>query len=384
MKKNTIIFLFIQFLFFSSHLQALNIDGNQDTVAAHGYAAHVATEELKPYTFSRRALAAKDVGIDISYCGICYSDVQFVKDELANKHMPLVPGHEIVGIVSAVGSDVTKYQIGDKVGVGCLVDSCGWCYECNTEQQQFCENKTNTYGSYNEETGEVTQGGYSDYIVVKEDFVLRIPDDLDLATAAPLLCAGITAYSALYNWDLDVNDTIGVIGVGVLGRIAIKMAKVIGAKVVAFTNSSSELEEIKQLGADEVVVVDDTNKIAEEYKKSFDLIIDTLPVAHDVNCYLECLSRDATLVIVGNPTEKISVNSNLLATKRRGIAGSVIGGITDTQYMLEFCSENDIAADVEIIAANDINKAYERMLRNDANDSFVIDASTFKDINLQN
>jgi uncharacterized zinc-type alcohol dehydrogenase-like protein len=378
MKKSTIIFLFLQFLVFYSHLQARNIDGNQGAVVAHAYANYSTTDELKPYTFSRRELAETDVGIDISYCGICHCDLQSVKNNHDNQYMPLVPGHEIVGIVSAIGSEVTKYKIGDRVGVGSLVNSCGDCYECNTEQQQFCDHKTYTYCSFNEEAGEVTQGGYSDYIVVKEDFIVQIPDNLELAAAAPLLCAGATVYSALSNWDLDINDTLGVIGTGSLAQITIKMAKAIGAKVVLFTDSDNKVEGLKQFGADEVVVVNDTNKIVEEYKNSFDLIVDTLLVDHDINCYLECLARDATFVFVGVPTERISVDIRLLATKRRGISASKIAGFPDTQYMLEFCSENDIKADIEIIAANDINQAHERMLRNDANNIFVIDATTFK------
>jgi uncharacterized zinc-type alcohol dehydrogenase-like protein len=349
-------------------------------VNTDGYAAYTTKDELKPYSFQRRELQGTDVGIDISYCGICHSDLHAVKGEWGEVKMPLVPGHEIVGIVSAVGDEVSMYNVGDKVGVGCLIDSCGQCFECESEQEQFCNNKVFTYGSIDKQSGEVTQGGYSNYIVVKEEFVLKIPENLALEKVAPLLCAGITTYSALSAWNIDIDSTIAVVGVGGLGHITIKIAKALGATVVAFTHSPNKIDDIKQLGVDEVVVTNN-DKIIEEYKENFDMILDTVSAPHDVNMYLEYLKRDGTLIFVGMPEKEVAFNVKSLILKRRNISGSIIGGITETQDMLTFCGENNITADVEVISADEINKGYERMLASDVKYRFVIDASTFKQDN---
>lgn len=340
------------------------------------YAAHAATADLVPYTFERRDLLEDDVLIDILYCGICHSDIHMAHNDWGGAQYPFVPGHEIIGRVREVGSKVTGFSVGDAVGVGCLVDSCQHCDSCRDGYEQYCENgNTGTYNAVDKISGGYTKGGYSDKIVVKESFVLRIPDNLDLSAAAPLLCAGITTWSPLSHWNVKKGDKVGVIGLGGLGHMAIKFANAMGAHVVMITTSPSKGEDATRLGAHEVLLSND-EEVMKSHNHSFDFLLNTIPVGHNPNPYIMLLKRDATMVLVGALEPLDDLNGRLLIGKRKNIAGSLIGGIKETQEMLDFCGQHNIVSDVEVIAIQDVNKAYERVMKADVKYRFVIDMSS--------
>ena len=342
------------------------------TVKAYG--AHAADRPLEPMDIARRAPGPHDVQIEIAYCGICHSDLHQVRAEWAGTLWPCVPGHEIVGRVSAVGGHVKGFREGDLVGVGCMVDSCQHCDDCEAGLENYCDGMVGTYNGPTDDPPGHTLGGYSQRIVVHERYVLRVnhPEE-QLAAVAPLLCAGITTYSPLRHWQAGPGKKIGVVGIGGLGHMGIKLAHAMGAHVVAFTTSESKREDAKALGADEVVVSRNEGEMA-AHAKSFDLILNTVAAPHDLDAFLVLLNRDGTMTLVGAPaTSHPSPNVFNLITKRRSIAGSMIGGIPETQEMLDFCAEHGITADIELIRAGDINAAYERMLKGDVKYRFVID-----------
>jgi alcohol dehydrogenase (NADP+) len=342
------------------------------------YAAQSASSPLAPFTIPRRAPGARDVEIDILFCGVCHSDLHQARDEWHNTTYPCVPGHEIVGTVTRVGPEVTKFKVGDRAGVGCMVGSCGTCTSCTAGHEQYCTNTVVfTYNSDDTVLGGKTYGGYSSSIVVDQSFVLQIPKTLDLAAAAPLLCAGITTYSPLRRWKAGPGQKVGIVGLGGLGHMGVKLAKAMGAHVVLFTTSPRKVEDGKRLGADEVVV--STNE--EEMKKqgaTFDLIIDAVSAQHDVDAYLKRLKLDGSLVLVGAPEHPLSVSAFNLLLPRRHFSGSAIGGVAETQEMLDFCAKKGIASDIEIIPMAKINEAWDRLLKQDVKYRFVIDMSTLK------
>jgi uncharacterized zinc-type alcohol dehydrogenase-like protein len=347
-------------------------------VKAYGAPAHDA--DLEPLNIPRRPLNARDVSIDILYCGVCHSDLHTARNDWGGTIYPVVPGHEIIGRVVAVGDVVTKYKVGDLVGVGCMVDSCKTCRSCKNDMEQYCLNKfTGTYNGDDRHLNKQTFGGYSEKIVVDEDFVLKVPDNLDAAAAAPLLCAGITTWSPLRHWNVTKGSRVAVVGLGGLGHMAIKLAKGLGAEVTLFSRTPSKTLDAQQLGADRVVISTDEAQML-EVKGNFDLIIDTVPYVHDLNPYVSTLDIAGTLVLVGylGPLEPI-LNTVPLILGRKSIAGSVIGGIAETQEMLDFCGMHHIVADVELIKMQDINSAYERMLKSDVKYRFVIDMQSLKD-----
>ncbi|EJF89265.1 NAD(P)-dependent alcohol dehydrogenase [Bartonella tamiae] len=336
-------------------------------------------QKFEPFSFERRDPLDHDVDIDILYCGVCHSDLHTARGEWAGTQYPCVPGHEIVGKVKRVGAKVKKFKIGDKVGVGCMVNSCRTCESCLNGLEQYCLNgSTQTYNSPDPETGpqRYTFGGYSKRVVVNEDFVLKIPDNLDLAAAAPLLCAGITTYSPLRHWGAKKGTKVGIAGLGGLGHMAVKIAHAMGCDVSMLTTSPSKADDAKHLGADHIVLTRD-NKEMEKAAKSLDLIIDTIAAEHNIDSYLNLLKVDGTLVQVGAPVDPLPVQAFSLIATRRTFAGSMIGGIAETQEMLDFCGQHNIIADVEMIKAQDIDHAYERMLKSDVKYRFVIDMASF-------
>jgi uncharacterized zinc-type alcohol dehydrogenase-like protein len=339
-----------------------------------GYAARSAEAPLAPFRFERRLPGPKDVRIEILYCGVCHSDLHIARNEWNSTIYPVVPGHEIVGRVTAVGAQVSAFKEGDLVGVGCLVDSCRRCISCDEGLEQHCEHSwTPTYGGYDKHSGGVTHGGYSQSVVVDEHFVLRVPADLDPAAVAPLLCAGITVYSPLRQWKVRAGDKVGIVGLGGLGHVGLKIARAMGADVVLFTTSPAKAEDALRLGAQEVVVSTDSDAMA-RHANSFDFILNTVAAAHDLDPFLSLLKRDATMTLVGAPAEPHpSLTAFSLIFKRRRLAGSMIGGIAETQEMLDFCAEHGIVADIELIRMDEINRAFERMLKNDVRYRFVID-----------
>jgi uncharacterized zinc-type alcohol dehydrogenase-like protein len=338
-----------------------------------GYAAHTQHTPLVPFSFARRSLTANDVQIDILYCGVCHSDIHQTRDEWGNATFPMVPGHEIVGKVAAVGSAVSKFKVGDSVGVGCLVGSCGDCHECHDHQEQYCNQAEFTYNSPDKHSGGSNYGGYSKHIVVNQAFVLRIADTLDLAAAAPLLCAGITTYSPLMHWHVGEGDKVGVVGLGGLGHMAVKFAHALGAHVVLFTTSPGKSDDAKRLGADAVVISKNADEM-QAHLGSFDFILNTVAAPHNLDSYTTLLKRDGTLCLVGVPDQPHpSPAVGNLIFKRRSLAGSLIGGIQETQEMLDFCAEHNIVSDIEMIPMQQINEAYERVLRSDVKYRFVID-----------
>ena len=343
-----------------------------------GYAASSAETPLAPFSFERRDPGPSDVAIEILYCGVCHSDLHTVRNEWKNAVYPALPGHEIIGRVSAVGSEVSRFKVGDIAAVGCMVDSCRTCPSCREGLEQYCDNVfTGTYNSPDKISGGMTFGGYSDHIVVTEDFVLKVPDNLDLAAAAPLLCAGITTYSPLRRWNAGPGKKVGVVGLGGLGHMAVKLAHAMGAHVVLFTTSKSKVEDGKRLGADEVVLSTDADAVS-AHAESFDLIIDAVAATHDINLYLGLVKRDGTLVQVGVPEEPLPVHVLSLVWKRRNFSGSLIGGIAETQEMLDFCGKHGITSDIEIIPIQEIETAYTRMLKSDVKYRFVIDMQSLK------
>ena len=346
------------------------------------YAATNATAPLTPFECERREPRPNDVKIDILYCGVCHSDLHQVKNEWKNTIYPLVPGHEIVGYVAQVGNEVKSFKEGDRVAVGCLVDSCQNCPSCRDHLEQYCEKgMVLTYNGKDLVDGSITRGGYSTQIVVDEKFVLKIPSeyqDKDLPAVAPLLCAGITTYSPLHHWKVGKGSKVGIVGIGGLGHIAIKIAHAMGAHVVVFTSSESKVKEAQKLGADEVVVSKKENEL-KKYTNTLDFILNTVSVPHNLDTYLTLLKRDGTLCLVGAPpTPHTSPNIQNLIFKRRQIAGSLIGGLKETQEMLNFCAKNHILSEIEIIPIQKINEAYERMLKNDVKYRFVIDIASLK------
>jgi uncharacterized zinc-type alcohol dehydrogenase-like protein len=344
-------------------------------LAANAFAATSATEPLSPATIERRDVGPRDVLIAIKYCGICHSDIHYVRGEWGESHYPVVPGHEIVGIVAEVGSEVTTHAVGDRVGVGCMVDSCGECASCRRGEEQYClKGNTLTYGSIGTD-GRVTQGGYSTHVVVSEDFVVKVPEGLELDAAAPLLCAGITTYSPLRRWGAGPGKNVAVIGLGGLGHMAVKLAHAMGAEVTVLSQSLKKREDALRLGADHYAATSDPDTF-EKLAGSFDLIVNTVSATINLDAYLSLLAVDGTMVNVGAPAEPMSINVFPLLLGRRSFAGSAIGGIQETQEMLNFCAEQHVGAEVEVIPADKINEAYERVLASDVRYRFVIDVST--------
>jgi len=350
------------------------------TTLTDGYAAPAAGDRLAPWRFERRDPGPRDVRIAIDYCGVCHSDIHTVRGEWGEQNWPFVPGHEIIGRVIGVGAAVTRHKVGDVVGVGCMVNSCRQCAPCQSGNEQFCEaGFTGTYSGVEGETGKPTYGGYSTHIVVDEDFVLRIPEGLDPAGAAPLLCAGITTYSPLRHWKVKSGDRVGVVGLGGLGHVAIKLAHAMGAHVVLFTTSPGKADDGRRLGADEVVVSTDKAAMA-AHAYSLDFVLDTVSAPHNLDDYLALLKIDGTLALVGMPaTPHPPIDPASLILKRRSVAGSITGGLPTTQEMLDFCAEHGITADVEMIAIDEINEAYERLLAADVKYRFVIDMATLRE-----
>jgi uncharacterized zinc-type alcohol dehydrogenase-like protein len=342
------------------------------------YSAASATSPLESTTIPRREPGERDVEIEILFCGICHSDVHQVRNEwsgLMPTVFPIVPGHEIVGRVSKVGSAVTAFKLSDIVGVGCLVDSDGTCPQCRAGYEQFCPNLTLTFNSPDKHLGGVTYGGYSKSIVVDEHFVLRVPSNLDLAGVAPLLCAGITTYSPMRHWGVGTGKKVGVVGLGGLGHMGVKFAHAFGAQVVVFTTSPDKKADAIRLGADEVVISSNADEM-QKHASSFDFILDTISADHDINAYLQLLGRHGNLTLVGAPAKPLAVSAFALIMGSRSFSGSNIGGIAETQEMLDYCGAHNITADVEIISIPNVNGAYERLTKSDVKYRFSIDMSS--------
>ena len=343
-----------------------------------GYATKSAEALLAPYDFERREPRPNDVQIEIMYCGVCHSDIHQARNEWGNAHYPMVPGHEIIGKVTALGTAVNDFTIGETVGVGCLVDSCRTCPDCQDDLEQFCNAPTFTYNSEDKVSGGNTFGGYSTQVVVDRHFVLHVSDKLDPAAAAPLLCAGITTYSPLRHWKIGKGHKVGIVGLGGLGHMGVKLAVAMGAEVVLFTTSPNKVEDGKKLGAHDVVISKNSDEM-QKHLLSFDFILDTVAAAHDLDAYSSLLKRDGTLCLVGVPDHPHpSPSVGNLIFKRRQIAGSLIGGIKETQEMLDFCAEHNIVSDIEMIPMQQINEAYERVLKSDVKYRFVIDLASLK------
>jgi uncharacterized zinc-type alcohol dehydrogenase-like protein len=341
-----------------------------------GYAAQTAESPLAPFNFERRALRGNDVALEVLYCGVCHSDLHSARNDWGVGIYPLVPGHEIVGRVIEVGPDVTRYKIGDNVAVGCMVDSCQQCDQCHSDHEQYCRNvRTDTYNSPDRIDGQITMGGYSKHLVSREEFVLRIPEGLDIAKVGPLLCAGITTYSPLRTWNVGPGSRVGVVGLGGLGHMAVKLAAAMGAQVIVMSRSPDKEADALALGAKAILVSTDEEAMAQA-ANSFDLIIDTVPVKHDINPYLPLLDIDGTLVLVGQVGPVDEPMTMPLIFGRRRIAGSLIGGIAETQEMLDFCARENVLPDCEMIRMDEINDAFERMERSDVRYRFVIDMAS--------
>lgn len=345
----------------------------------HAYGAQSATSAIEPMEIARRAPRPDDVVIQIDYCGICHTDIHFAHNDWGMTEYPVVPGHEIVGHVTAVGDQVTRFAPGDRVGVGCLVDSCRECAACNDGLEQYCEQGwVATYNGVDRQDGTRTYGGYSERIVVSDRFVVSVPASLDSAAAAPLLCAGITTYSPLKHFGVGAGHRIGIVGMGGLGHMAVKFARAMGAEVTLFTRSGSKVEEARKQGAHHVVISTDEAQM-QAAAGTFDFVLDTVPVAHDLNPYLIALKTNGTLILVGMP-EPVAppVNAGILIFGRKQLAGSLIGGLPETQEMLDFCAEHGIVCDIEMLDIKDINQAYARMQKSDVRYRFVIDMKSFQ------
>lgn len=347
------------------------------TIKAYG--AEDAQADLKPMHIDRRPCGDDDVKIDITYCGVCHSDIHTVRNDWKNSKYPVVPGHEIIGRVVEIGNNVTRFKKGDLVGVGCMVDSCHECSACKEDLEQYCEHgMVATYNSKDKHLGGQTFGGYSTSITVDKEFVLTIPENIDAKAAAPLLCAGITTWSPLQTWNVKNGDKVGVIGLGGLGHMGVKFANALGAHVVMITTSPDKAQDAKALGAHDVLISND--KVAmKKHQHSFDFILNTIPVGHEMDPYIALLKRDATMVLVGAVEPLKPFHGGGLIGGRKRIAGSLIGGIKETQEMLDFCGEHNIVSDVELINIKDVNKAYGRIIDSDVKYRFVIDMSTLKD-----
>lgn len=350
-----------------------------NTINVKAYGTEAADAPLQGLSIPRREVAAHDVKIEILYCGVCHSDLHTARNEWHNTIYPNVPGHEIVGKVVSVGSHVKKFKVGDTVGIGCIVDSCRECQYCNDGLEQFCETgMTGTYNAPDKYLPNIqTYGGYSESIVVDENYVLSIPENLDLAATAPLLCAGITTYSPLKHWNVGPGKTIGIVGIGGLGHMGIKIAKAMGAHVVAFTTSESKFKEAQRLGADEVVLSSDPEQM-NKFRGKLHFILDAVSAEHDINAYLSLLRVDGSLALVGAPEQPLPVAAFSVILGRKSFAGSMIGGIAETQEMLDFCGKHNITADIEMIDMNQINEAYDRLLKGDIKYRFVIDMASLK------
>jgi uncharacterized zinc-type alcohol dehydrogenase-like protein len=347
---------------------------------AKAYSASSATSPMASTTIPRREPTEHDVQIEILYCGICHSDLHSVRNEWSEfmpTVYPIVPGHEIVGRVAKVGSAVTKVKPGDLAAVGCMVDSDGTCPECKAGLEQFCPNFTLTFNSPDKHLGGITYGGYSDSIVVDQRFVLRVPSNLNLAGAAPLLCAGITTYSPMRRWNVGKNQKVGVVGLGGLGHMAVKFARALGAQVTVFTTSPNKKEDAFRLGAHEVVVSRDAAEM-QKHVGTFNFILDAVSADHDINAYINLLARDGNLTLVGAPAKPLAVAAFGLIMGRRSLSGSMIGGVAETQEMLDFCGQHNITADIEVIPIQKVNEAYERLLKSDVKYRFSIDMASLK------
>ncbi|SHF60146.1 uncharacterized zinc-type alcohol dehydrogenase-like protein [Salegentibacter echinorum] len=342
------------------------------------YGAQASDANLEALDIERRDITANDVKIEITYCGVCHSDIHQVRNDWKNSNYPVVPGHEIIGKVTEVGENVKNFKQGDLVGVGCMVDSCQECDSCKDDLEQFCEKgATLTYNSKDKHLGGHTFGGYSEQVIVDKDFVLKVPENIDARGAAPLLCAGITTWSPLRHWNVKKGDKVGVIGLGGLGHMGVKFAHALGAHVVMITTSPSKADDAKELGADEVLVSKDEDAMKKQ-AGTFDFLLNTVPVGHDVNPYVALLKRDATMVLVGAIEPLDPVHGGGLIGGRKSIAGSVIGGIKETQEMLDFCGEHNIVSDIEMIDMQNINEAFERVVKSDVKYRFVIDMKSLK------
>ena len=347
----------------------------------NAYAVQSATDALAPFSFQRRDVQSHDVQIDILYCGVCHSDIHQARNEWGGSIYPMVPGHEIVGRVIKTGSQVTKFKADDLVGVGCFVDSCRECPQCKANQEQYCEKGMSpTYNGYEQDSKTPTLGGYSTQIVVDENYVLRVSPKLPLEGVAPLLCAGITTYSPLRHWNVGKGHKVGVLGLGGLGHMGVKLAAAFGAEVTMLSTSPSKEADAKRLGADRFALTSNP-EVFKQYSRYFDFILDTVSAPHDLEKYLETLKTDGTLIIVGLPPEPIPVPAFSLVPRRRSVAGSMIGGIAETQEMLDFCADHDITSDVEVIPIQQINEAYERTIKGQVKYRFVIDIASLKETN---
>lgn len=341
------------------------------------FGTEAAIEPLKNMDIKRREVTPHDVEIEILYCGICHSDLHSIHNDWGNTIYPDVPGHEIVGKVTKIGKDVTKFKVGDLAGVGCIVDSCRECEHCHEGEEQFCEKGwTVVFNSPDPKHGGITYGGFSESIVVDENYVVHVPETLDLASAAPILCAGITVYSPLKHWNAGPGKNIGIIGIGGLGHMAIKIAKAMGAYITVFTTSQSKADDAKRLGADAVVLSTDAQQMAKCPKQN--MILDTVSAKHDVNAYLNLLKVDGSLVLVGLPNEPLEVGAFNVVNGRKSFSGSNIGGIAETQEVLDFCAKHNISADIELINIQDVNSAFDRLAKGQVKYRFVIDMASLK------
>ncbi len=342
-----------------------------------GYAVKSAKAPLEPFSFDRRNLGSKDVALDIYYAGICHSDIHQAREEWGPAIFPMVPGHEIAGKVTAVGSDVKKFQVGDLIGVGVFVDSCRKCESCKAGLEQYCvEGMTGTYNTYERDGKTVAMGGYSDTFVIHEDYAVHIPENLNLAGVAPLMCAGITLYSPLRNWKAGPGKKVGIIGLGGLGHMGVKFAVALGADVTVFSHSPEKEEDAKKMGAHHFVTTKDAGNL-KKLEKQYDLLLNTVSADIDLEPYLQMLKLDGTLVVIGLPGKPYAINAGTLLGQRRSLSGSMIGGIAQLQEMLNFCGEKSIVSDVEVIEADYINTAYDRTVASDVKYRFVIDAKSF-------
>ena len=356
-------------------LQPTPTQSAQRPTSAQAYGVTSATSPVAPVTIERRALRPDDVAIQISHCGVCHSDLHMAHNDWGMSVYPMVPGHEIVGTVTAVGPAVTKFKVGDRAAVGCLVDSDQTCEHCKAGHEQFCPNWVMTYGSHDLQDGSITQGGYSDHVVVRQEFVCRLPDSLDISRAAPLLCAGITTYSPLRKYGVGPGKKVGIAGLGGLGHMGVKLAAAMGAEVTMITTSPEKAADARELGAHDVLISGDQEAM-DAAAERFDFILNTIPVSHDVGPYLSLLKPNGVMVIVGAIDMLEGVHGGALAMRNRVIAGSLIGGLRETQEMLDFCAEKNVMPDVEIIGPDRINEAWERLVKGDVRYRFVIDMST--------
>ncbi|WP_297094748.1 NAD(P)-dependent alcohol dehydrogenase [uncultured Draconibacterium sp.] len=345
------------------------------TITVKAFGTEAQDKPLHSMDVQRRALMENDVELEILYCGICHSDLHAIKNDWGGTAYPIVPGHEIIGKVTKIGSKVSKFKEGDLAGIGCIVDSCGHCHQCNDGEEQFCEEGwTLVFNAPDKHLGGVTYGGFSKHIVCDANYILKIPEFENLGAAAPLLCAGITTYSPLKHWGAGPGKKIGIIGIGGLGHMAVKIAKAMGAHVTVFTTSPDKVEDAKRLGADEAVLSKDQEQMAAQ--KGYDMILDTVSAKHDVNAYLNCLTVDGSLVLVGLPNEPLDVGAFNIVSGRKSLSGSIIGGIAETQEVIDFCYKHNITADSEIIKMQDVNEALDRLEKGDVKYRFVIDMAS--------